>query len=136
MPFPKIRLGLHQDARGRLERGAATLLFPKYKSLFYLLTRLERACCGARHLCTIGGHHPTVFLRDLIVSLVDRIDRPRVDQLQAHGIVARVLQIVFLAVKAAAVAELARVQVFGRRRFPPPELWRVQLPQKQGLRRH
>ena len=80
----------------------------KHQRLFNLLTGFECACRGERHLRSVGGNQPPVFLRDLAVSAVNGIDRVSVDKLERHGIVAGVFQIVFLAVKAGAVAEIAR----------------------------
>jgi hypothetical protein len=44
----------------------------------------------------------------LIIPVVNRIDGVSVDELENHGIVAGIFQIVFLAVKAGAVGEVAQ----------------------------
>jgi hypothetical protein len=47
-------------------------------------------------------------LSDLIVSPVNRIERVSVDKLEGNGVVAGIFHVVFLAIKAGAVAEIAR----------------------------
>lgn len=73
-----------------------------------VLAGFERTRGGQRHLPAIRGNLPPIRLSHLIVSAVDRIHGMRIDKLKGHGIVAGVLQIVLLSVKAGGVAELTR----------------------------
>ena len=70
--------------------GLLALLLPKYDGLPDLLTGLQHACRGYCHLLSVGGNHPPVFLSNLIVSPVNRIDRVSVHKFERNGIVDRV----------------------------------------------
>src|SRR5215469_14454619 len=84
------------------------LLLLEEKPLGEPLTGFKCARGGERQLLPVSGNYPPIFLRDLIVAPVNGSHRVRIDKLEHHGVIARVLKIVLLSVKTGGIAEVTQ----------------------------
>src|ERR1700760_4099099 len=88
----------------RAARMPSPLQLLKEELLGKVLAIFERACGGQGHLLSISGDYPPVLLRALVVPPIDRIDRVRIDRLESHCVITRVLQVVLFSVETSGVA--------------------------------